>query len=249
MSATDRLVRVESLLTGRNAWQTGGEWLDQHMELIYTAPSGRKRDLTGWNDPIRLQQFATTLDGTHKSVVKHIRDYRPLQKSDWIADMMIGLLYHLPIEMLISIKDDQETFLYRMMIYRGENLPTDGESWLYTIYELETTFAGQADQLLRSRTDNKYSLMLLYHDDATTFLDCSHCDVLIPYSRRLTSIQLQIVPNTFDWRQPATVHATIMIPFAYREHGHEWEQSQWYVTPEQFVTAIIRIYEKADHDR
>lgn len=93
MSETDRIARMESALTGVNAWKTGWRWDEINSGLIHATPNGRARDLSVNRD--LLLAFSDTLCGRHGTLLKHIRDHNPLHGEDRWSDAMLSLTRYL----------------------------------------------------------------------------------------------------------------------------------------------------------
>ncbi|MBT1162802.1 hypothetical protein [Bifidobacterium sp. SO1] len=273
MSETDRIARLESVLTGLNAWNTGRQWEETHRDLIYRHRDGTPRtpywNMEGLTERQSLIRFSDTLTGCHRSLMAHIRDYDPLHRDDWRADTMIGLMRDTDPMILRLYPDDPQGFrdlwtlladssdgVYNILHEPESSLLNDRDSfachwWVNHVTARMREFLQRSDMMLRRLSRGAYSL-----DD-----DC--CDIMPVVSVRryedgiLVDRQMdvpnhaiiRVEPDSLDWRHRPNVgvYGTIGMAFPYRANdGHQWETQRRCRSPRRFAGMILRSLRMAD---
>lgn len=263
MAETDRIARLETAFTGRNAWNIGWQWADSYGDLIYNRPDGSKRELGSCYDRDKLIAFSNTLDGSHGNLLKHMRDKNPLRSNDPMADIMIGILRQTSPELLRRLSDDPQGFrdLWSFVWQRAKEPPEpaylllDGKdvnecrkAALKTINRYRS-FYRSLDAELDRLTDGGYGCMIMYETAIQAEIRLKRYSwdergrwCMNPMMTHSGNLEILLEPDSTDWRHKTPhVHGTISTGFAYRPNdGHQWDEPKHHATPERLAGAIIR---------
>lgn len=202
--------------------------------------------LNGATGRTTLIRFSNTLCGEHRNLLAHIRDYAPLNKDDWQADIMLTFLTQIKFDDLRLYPDDPQGFR---------------DMWTLAHDSKETTFSILNDKN-RSLLDNRDSfrchwftvqtvnLMSEWVERLDAILQAhSHGElkVVTPFDGNAWGIELRIVDrtgvalslaerivlrsDTLDWRhyESASIHGEI-------GSGRKWRR-----TPERLALAVLRL--------
>lgn len=263
MSETDRIARIESALTGRNAWNTGRQWADRHHTLIHERPNGTSRILSVYEERDTLLAFSRTLDGRHHSLLKHIRDKDPLHSNDPISDAMIGLMLYTSPDLLARMPDDPQGFR-GLWTFSGQeadwpvssdnNLLGETDARECRTVALKTitryrSWQRKFDWQLNRLTDGAYGCLIISEDATGARIGLKRYAwnrgsrwLDDPMMELSDDLEIRLEPDSFDWRHDGSdVHGVIRTRFACRpNNGRQWNAPPWHRTPECLAGAIIR---------
>ncbi|MBT1162133.1 hypothetical protein [Bifidobacterium sp. SO1] len=267
MSETDRIARLESTLTGLNAWKTGWQWEENHRDLIHHHKDGTPRTsywgMEGVTERQSLIRFSDTLSGCHRNLVAHIRAYAPLHRDDLQSDTMISLMRNMEPTVLRLYPDDPQGFrdlwtlledssdsVYNILREPEKSLLDDRDSfachwWVNHVTARMREFLQRSDMMLRQLSHGEYSLDDDCYDIMPTVSVRRYEDgILVDRQMDIPNHAIiRLEPDSLDWRHRSNVgvHGTIGTAFPYRMNdGRQWEEPRWCRSPQRFANMILR---------
>lgn len=247
MSESDRIARIETMLTGRNAWRTGWAWWEHNRARMYAQPAmPLPEGAAAW--PL----LSGSLCGRHQNLAAHLRDVDPLAHDDPASRLWVRVMRRADPARLHLLPDDPAglTDLWGVLEPYDDLLPhptgADAQAcaaWLAAARDAADGFAADTARLLEARTGGEWGMSPYAHSWHARLTRHDRDGWALWSGSTLRGREPRILPDSWDWRHadPTRVHGELAVPFHERVDAHLWDRPRRYATPERWAGAIMRL--------